>query len=364
MRRSTKIQIALLNGILLVFSILTLIFMQPGQERIPLNVFVAGSLAEPFGDMPDGNDLEHLFESIHPNIDVRISSGGSAEMIRRITDLGQPCDVLASADFSLIPSMMINVTEKTADFVIGFARNSLVLAFTAKSMYAGELNSSNWYDILRRPDVKFGFSNPNNDPCGYRTMMLLLLAERYYDDRAIFDDLVMANTNIRNVTVSDGVMTVAIPSELVVTDTSKLMMRSAEVELTSALESGSIDYLFIYRSVAIRHSSSGMRYLELPRQINFNDTSFWEDYETVRVIQFCDNPDPSKVRIVIGAPIIYGVTIPKNAEHETLAVEFIRLLITAQGQGVLRSAGLEPINPSYAGYWKTYVPGGLSELVR
>lgn len=363
MRRSTRIIAISIIALLAFATVATTILLYASGGTTILKVFTAGSLSEPFNHMQDGEDFEAIFESMHPAVDVQVVSGGSAEMIRRITDLDQSCDVLAVADYSLIPLMMINSSKRTADFVLQFAKNSIVIAYTDQSLYSDEINSSNWMDILRRPDVKFGFSNPNDDPCGYRTQMVMLLAERFYNDTAIYDDLVMNNTNIENVTTVGEVTSISIPTDLAVTNSDKLMIRSAEVDLTSALEAGSIDYLFIYESVAIRHTSSGVRYVELPREINLNETALSGLYEKVKVIQFADNANSSKVKTVVGGPIVYGITIPRNAEHPELAIEFLKLLIGEEGQRVMRNAGQEPMVPAVAGYWRESVPAELRDEV-
>lgn len=333
------------------------------SEKTVLKVFVAGSLAEPFGGMENTSDMESAFESTHPSVDVQVTSGGSADMIRRVTDLNQTCDVLAVADFSLIPSMMINTSTKAADFVIEFAKNSMIIAYTDNSKHEDQLNASNWMDILRMPDVKFGFSNPNDDPAGYRAQMVMTLAEKYYNDTTIYEDLVMNNTNIDNVILVNGTYTIKVPTSLTVTNTSKVMIRSAEVDLTSALEAGSIDYLFIYESVAFRHASSGEKFLELPREINLNDTSFSSDYAKVEIIQFADNPNASKIKTVKGSPIVYGITIPKNTAHLDLAIEFVKMVIMEPGRDIMEEAGQENIAPAYAGSWKSHVPEELEDLV-
>ena len=340
-------------------------YVMSRNENVVLKVFAAGSLSEPFSYMEDGRDLKTIFEEAHTNVEVQVTSGGSADMIRRVTGLNQTCDVLAVADYSLIPSMMINATPKTADYCIEFARNSMILAYTNQSAHHEELNQSNWYDILRMPGVKFGFSNPNDDPAGYRSQMVMLLAEAYYNDSWIYEDLVLNNTNIIGVTydAANGTYTANVPSTLTVSNTDKVMVRSAEVDLTSSLEAGSIDYLFIYESVSIRHASSGERYLELPREINLNDTAFSSNYSKVRVKQFADINDPNKTKVVKGGPIVYGVTIPLNSEHPDLAIEFVKMLVGAEGQDVMENAGQEPISPAHAGYWLQSVPPEIRELV-
>jgi len=334
-------------------------------ETIVLKVYTAGSLAEPFDDMPEGKDMETLFEESHKNVDVQVTSGGSADMIRRVTGLGQTCDVLAVADYSLIPSMMINATPKAANFSIQFAKNSMIIAYTNQSAHHEQLTADNWFNILRMSDVKFGFSSPNDDPAGYRAQMVMLLAQMQYGDANIYEDLVLNNTNMLGVTydTANGTYTVNVPSVLTVTNTDKLMIRSAEVDLTSALESGSIDYLFIYESVAYRHASSGERYLELPREVNLNDTAFASLYSKVRVKQFADSTNASKIKTVKGSPIVYGVTIPSTSEHPDMAVKFVAMLLGETGQDVMEEAGQEPISPAYAGYWKPEVPDDLQQLV-
>ena len=335
------------------------------SERIVLKVYTAGSLSEPFSAMESGQDLKTLFEMTHKNVEVQVTSGGSADMIRRVAGLNQTCDVLAVADYSLIPSMMINVSPKAADFCVQFAKNSMIIAYTDLSRHHEGLTKDNWYQILRMPDVKFGFSSPNDDPAGYRAQMVMLLSEEYYNDSWIFEDLVLNNTNIIGVSqdANNGTYTVNVPSTLTVTNPEKVMIRSAEVDLTSALESGSIDYLFIYQSVAYRHASSGERYLELPREINLNDTAFSTNYSKVSVKQFADSIDPNKTKLIKGGPIVYGVTIPSSSEHPDLAIEFVKMLIGVEGQEVMKNAGQEPIVPAVAGFWKEQVPEELRGLV-
>jgi len=55
-----------------------------------LKVFHAGSLGEPF------QELETEFEAQHPGVDVQREAAGSAQSIKKITELGKKADVLAS----------------------------------------------------------------------------------------------------------------------------------------------------------------------------------------------------------------------------------------------------------------------------
>ena len=102
---------------------------------------------------------------------------------------------MASADFKVVDKALI---PKGADWNIRFASNQLVLCYTDQSRYAGEVNHSNWYEILGREDVGWGHSDPNLDPCGYRSLMVLQLAEKYYNTPSLYDRLI-ANRPQKNI---------------------------------------------------------------------------------------------------------------------------------------------------------------------
>ena len=297
------------------------------DEEAVLKIFHAGSLSVPMAE------LEEKFEALHPNVDVQREPGGSRTCIQKITELDKQSDILASADYSLIPTMMM---PEYTNWYFAFAKNQIVIAYTDNSKNSSEVNSTNWYEILRRPDVTFGFSNPNDDPCGYRSVMVTQLSEAYYNDESIFEDLMEDNTAIA-MTFDNGTYTAVMPaSEYIEPNTKKIMMRSMEVELSSALETGEIDYFYIYRSVAVQH---GFKFVELPPQIDLSSVDYADEYSTVRVRTANGN-------IAVGTPIVYGITIPNNAMQPELGVEFVKLLLSTEGQNVFIDNGQPPIVPA------------------
>ncbi|OYT25993.1 MAG: hypothetical protein B6V02_02550 [Thermoprotei archaeon ex4572_64] len=70
------------------------------EERSTIYIFHAGSLNLPL------KELEQVFEEKYPNFDVRREASGSVEAIRKVTDLGKCCHVLAVADYRLVPKYM------------------------------------------------------------------------------------------------------------------------------------------------------------------------------------------------------------------------------------------------------------------
>ncbi|MDP7080205.1 MAG: tungstate ABC transporter substrate-binding protein WtpA [Candidatus Undinarchaeales archaeon] len=288
-----------------------------------LSIYHAGSLAVPF------EALEKTFEALHPDIDIQREAAGSVKSVRKMTELGKTPDVLATADYSLIPSMTI---PDHASWYAAFATNELVIAYNEKSAYRDEITTDNWFEVLRRPDVKFGFSNPNDDPCGYRATMINLLAETHYRDDKIFKDLIASNVAF---TVENDTRVVVPKSEAFDPNTKKVLIRSMETELLAALESGEIDYFFIYRSVAIQHH---LDFIELPREINLGATEHGDFYMKYSLQQ-------ATGKVVQAKPIVYGVTIPDKAVHPELATQFLALLLGEEGQKIFADLGQPPIVP-------------------
>jgi len=303
-------------------------YTNTGSETTVLKVFCAGSLTLPF------EDIETQFETDHPNVDVQLEPGGSVTRVQKITELGKECDVLASADYSLIPSMMMTPDSDYTDWYIIFAVNRMTLAYTDNSRYADEINSDNWYEILRRSDVKWGFSDPNLDPCGYRSPMVIQLAEYEYGDSMIFEDLIEANSDI---TVSEDAGTYVINANM--TDlnpnTDRLMIREKSVELVTFVQEGGLDYAFEYSSVAKQH---GLKYLELPETIDLSSANYEDLYKTVKI--------QKTTTTSTGKPIVYGLTIPNNAPNPTLAAEFVKYIINESGQTVFNNNGQPPVLPA------------------
>jgi len=307
----------------------------PGhEEKTEMRVLFAGSLILPF------DDLERAFEERHPNVDVLMDGHGSIQCIRHVTELEELADVVAVADHALIPLMMYETEDPDsgqpyAEWTMQFATNDLGLAYTAESAYANEMNADNWYDVLSRPDVLFGLSDPRFDACGYRGMMMGQLATSYYGEADLFynlfGDRFTQPVRVQESQGSDGVDTILIPEVLQPEEDCGLIMRGASVQLLGLLESGDLDYAFEYHSVSRQHN---LNFLALPAEINLSDAAYEKAYNRVCVKlafrRFATiNPEFE------GKTIAYGLTIPSNAPHPDLAVELIQFLIGPEGQQIM-----------------------------
>lgn len=293
------------------------------NRRTVLKIFCAGSLKIPL------DKVSELYKERY-NVDIYIEAGGSIETIRKITDLGKSADILAVADYRLIPSYLYS---EYADWYIGFASNQIVLVYTNRSKYLSELVTGNlsWYDVLSKNDVRWGFSDPNKDPCGYRAVGVIGLASLYYNEGIILNDLLLKNTNFQAKFENDSVE-ISVPS-LINIKSNSLSIRPKSVDLIALLETGGLDYAFEYRSVAIQH---GLGYIELPSKINLGDPSYDNFYSKVSVNILTGTDKEREISMV---SIIYGITIPNTVMHRDLAVKFVELLLDDEGKKILRALG-------------------------
>lgn len=276
-------------------------------EPSVMTIFAAGTLAVPL------RQLDSEFERQHPETAVQPLFGGSVMMAKRITALHQPADLLAVADYNVIPKYLFGSdgTPGYADWYLGFARNAITFVYTDKSKYAAEITPQNWHQLLARPGVEIGRSNPDTDPSGYQTVQMLDLAERYYKAPGLAPKI-LANAPPAN-------------------------MRDTETALIAALQLGQIDYLAVYRSDALQHH---FRHLDLPAQINLSDPSDADTY--AQAVAHTKNGD------LRGRPIVYAITIPSAAAHRDLAEAYLKLLLGPEGQAVFKANGFGTISPAYA----------------
>jgi len=300
------------------------------EKEETLVIFHAGSLSVPLQQL----ELEFA-EYAEKNLEVKVKfqdeASGSVAAVRKVTDLGKKADVVAVADYTLIPQLMM---PDHTDFYVLFATNEIVIAFTEKSKYADEMKAhpERWYEILAREDVSFGFSDPNQDPCGYRSVMIMKLADYYYG-KPIFETLVEKNTNI----YFNGSLIVA-PKDIQIKNEG-VVIRPKETDLTGLVESGSLDYFFIYKSVAEQHNLS---YITLPDEINLKDFNRADFYGKASIYL------GSTGRVITAKPIVYGVTVPKDAPHRELAMEFLRFMLGENGRRVFQENHQDFIWPPIA----------------
>lgn len=314
----------LFRKMLILLAVTTLVFSGcTKKEKREVIVFHAGSLSVPM------KHIEEAFEKQNPDVDVLRESSGSRTAARKVSDLGKKSDIVASADYTVIYNLLI---PDYADFCVNFATNEMVLMHRDDSKYSDDINGKNWHQVLLKEDVQYGHSDPNKDPCGYRSQLVWQLAENYYNEKGLYEDLKKQ-----------------CPPKHV---------RPKETDLIALLESNILDYIFIYRSVAVQHD---MSFVELPPQINLGDPRHANMYTTAAVD--VSGKKPGETIIHRGKPIVYGVTLVKQPANKTDAVAFLRFMLGEEGQAIIKSDGQKPIAPPVTREYNS-LPDELKEIVQ
>jgi molybdate/tungstate transport system substrate-binding protein len=286
-----------------------------------LVIFHAGSLSVPL------KEIASEYNELNPSVEILMEAAGSLSCVRKLTELNQQCDIIALADYQLIDMMLI---PDYCQWNIPFAGNEMIIAYTPHSKYADELSIENWYKIMGKKDVRIGRSDPNSDPCGYRAVMTMQLADLYYQQGV------------------SGLLSAK----------DKKYIRPKETDLLALLETRELDYIFIYRSVAIQHQ---LNYLILPDSINLKraDLKEWYSKSGLEVT----GSVPGKMQKLTGEPMVYGISIPDKAAAKDLAEDFLAFLLDSEkGMRIMEKNGQSPIGPIFnANYAK--VPVSLQKFV-
>ena len=247
--------------------------------------------------------------AIRNDVVVQRESGASLEHARKITELGRIPDVIALADVEVFPQLLM---PAHVTWYAEFARNRMIVGYTDKSRHATEIDSTNWPKILSMAEVQVGRPDPDLAPAGYRTLLMLQLAERYYHSPGLAAR-VLANAPRRN-------------------------MRPNAAELATLLQTGELDYIFDYESVAAAY---GFKALHLPAAIDLGDPSQASAYATARVRVKVKGTDSATFA---GAPIVYALSVPRGAPHAAAAQRLAGFLLSADGRRMMRAARVDALD--------------------
>jgi molybdate/tungstate transport system substrate-binding protein len=267
-------------------------------------------------------------------------SAGSLVLAQEIAQ-GNPVSVFLSVSKSAVgPSYL---QSESSGWAISFATDQMTIAYsnaTQRSSAGAQVvreyqtllasNSTyNWavlFSSLTSGQVKVGLSNPNSDPAGYRGWLVLEAAGMEFANgsSSYFSSRMLQNAG--NVTAASA------------------------ADLVSPLESGQIQFLFIYKSAAI---SQHLGFFQLPSGINFGDPADASYYG-----QFTYTISSG---IQEGAPIAIFITVPKDSTDPSDSMSFV-IFVVENARTVLASFGLTFITPAKL-YNDSAVPTQIQQLV-
>lgn len=314
---------------------------QPIETRI-LKIFCAGSLLYPMEQVADS------FMEEHPEVEVHLEGHGSIQVIRHPVEMDDPADLLIVADYSLIPLMMYDAplpdgSGNHTDWHVRFATNELVLAYTENSIGVDQLTGSNWYEVLKEPEVKIGLSNPIVDALGYRALQLLQLSESYYGDDMIFEDCLGTWFDPEFESVMIGEKGVVFVPGVQKPVCERINVRPSSVQIIPLLQSGAVDYAFLYKSNA---EQQGFDYITLPDEVNMANPEM-DDVYALAQVKFQHARFQSIGLDRYGKTIYYGFTQTATALNPEDGLLFAEYLLSDEGKRIFEENHHSIYEPSF-----------------
>ena len=256
----------------------------------PITIFAAASLARPLRSLTDSFQRQQRVPAL-------VEIGGSLEHARKVTDLGRIPDVIMLVD----DDVMASLVPGHLGWYVRFATNRLGIAYGQRSRSRDSITADNWWTVLARPDVRVGRADPSVAPAGKHAVNLVRRIDSYYSRPGI-GEAVMARALQRYV-------------------------RPNATELAALLETGEVDYIIDYESVALQY---GFDFLALPQDLS--------------------------------PAILYGIGVPRLARDSLSAIQFTAFVLSDAGQRALRDAHVRVLaTPVAIG---SAVHSAISPLVR
>jgi molybdate/tungstate transport system substrate-binding protein len=306
--------------------LLALISIAPTQAASgTVNVFYAGSLIS-----LNENLIGPSFSG-GTGYTYQGKSAGSLAIANQIKGKISTPDVVEFADPTVNRTLMGDANGNFVSWYLTFARSELVIGFDAKSKYASafrqvQRHQLSWYKALLQKGLRFGRTDPNLDPKGYRTIFMANLAQKVYHLKNFKQRLLGSDTNPDQ----------TFPEEV----------------LVARLLTGQVNAGVFYLSEA---RDLGVPYIRLPAKVNLGVAKYKQLYGTQH---FTTN----KGVTVQGAPIQYTITIPSTVKNIEGAQAFVRFVLSPRVREIGASHGLLPIRTTVTGD-RSAVPVALTRYI-
>jgi molybdate/tungstate transport system substrate-binding protein len=204
----------------------------------------------------------------------------------------------------------------------------MVIGYSPQSQFASQFQAAAagttpWYQVLETKGLRLGRTDPKLDPKGVNTLFLMQLAQLYYNQPNLKQQLLGDDENAAQI----------FPEETLVT----------------RMTAGQLDAGFFYLNEV---KDAGLPYITLPTQINLGDTTQATYYAQATYTN-------AQGVTQTGKPILYSLTIPGTVRNQAGAVAFAQYLFGSSGQSILTADGIRPITIKFSGD-ASQVPSGLS----
>jgi len=235
-------------------------------------------------------------------------------------------DVVEMADPAANRQLMGKSNGSYVKWFVDFARTRLVVGYDPKGKFARLFREVNhhrlaWYKPLLTKGLRFGRTDPQIDPKGYRVIWAFRLAQKLFHLKN-FERRVLGPVENAGQVYPENV-------------------------LVSRLQTGEIDAGIFYLSEA---KAAGIPYINLPHKIDLGERKFAKIYATQHFTT-------DKGQSVTGAPILYTITIPRTVKDKAGAIAFVKFVLSKRAAKASARLGLLNTKHTIGGDRKAVPPG-------
>jgi molybdate/tungstate transport system substrate-binding protein len=203
-----------------------------------------------------------------------------------------------------------------ASHAVPVASTQMCIPYSPRSRFAADFAAAAagrlpWYEVLLKPGVRFGRTDPHTDPQGRNILFTLRLAELLYQRPGLSARLLGPALNPKQI--------------------------FTEPSLLARLEAGQIDAASGYLSAV---HSQHLPYIPLPPQINLGDATMAAGWYA-RARMPVPGPHGTTVTVVPQPLEFYAVALT-NAADPAMARRFVAFLSGARGQKLFAAYGYGP----------------------
>lgn len=268
-------------------------------EEKNLHILVSNPLAGLFGK------LKRQFIKEEPQISLTISTTPEFSLGNKVKTGQTNIDFIATTDYKSLQQHIL--APKLSNFITLFATDEIVVAWSKQSSFSDKIDMDNWQWIFGKKEVTFGHANPATDICGLRTTMVWDLADKYY------------RRKIKKETIREWMESAL----------RKKIVRPSILQILPLLSTGTVDYIFIYRSLAEQHN---LPYIKLRPNINLAHWKHKKKYSRTTISGRT------------GEVVCFSFTIPTKCPNPASSNKFGNFILSKTGSDILRESGLNSIS--------------------
>jgi molybdate/tungstate transport system substrate-binding protein len=279
-----------------------------GSELAVVDVAYAGSM----GSLMEGPVKNTVAQSL--KLEMHGLAQGSSALANLIVGGSLRPDVF----LPITPGPMKTVLQAgKAESAAPVAHTEMVIGYSLKSRFAPQFaaaaqGKARWWEVLQKPGLRFGRTDPVTDPQGRNIIFTMMLAAKMYKQSGLVEKILGPTINEQQI--------------------------FTEPTVQARLQSGELDAAAAYK---VQPATFNLPYLNLPKEINLSG-------ENVRA----EHPD---VSLTVGGktyypePLIYYAAALREARNHGGANDFVKWLTGDQAQEIFRKHNYDP-------------PGGASVL--